>query len=237
MKKPRIALTPRMSNDNLRQGDNTEYLEAILNNGGIPYILAVGTDPASVLEDFDGLLVTGGEDLDPSFYQESADYPIETSWIELDRFELALIHAFDQAEKPIFGICRGIQSINVAFGGTLYQDLASQRKEINALLHQQHKQIPMPSRQATVHAIHVFPNSILSTILPAFCEVNSYHHQSIKQLASGFQITAVSEDGIIEAIEKGERIQAVQWHPERLQHRPEQKALIARFIQTCNQKQ
>jgi len=161
----------------------------------------------------DGLLLHGGADVSPLSYGEQ---PIDERWAGdriRDEYEIALVHAFDRAAKPVFGVCRGLQLLNVAYGGTLYQDIATQLP--HALTH----------RDASVydhnfHTVEIVDGSRLSYLYPGArnARVNSIHHQAIKDLAPGFLVEAVSnEDGLIESIRReGERAYAaaVQWHPE-----------------------
>lgn len=234
MRKPRIAITPRLFDDNIRQGDNNEYTDAILKAGGIPYIVALNTPIDEIVHDFDGLLVTGGEDIDPVFYHEKEVYPIEKSLYELDIFDLECIKAFHLANKPILGICRGIQAINVAFNGTLYQDLASQVSTLRKQGHQQHKMEPPLQRNDVAHACTTVENTVLHSILSSSCMVNTYHHQCVKDIGNSLTISAYSEDGLIEGLENGKNILAVQWHPERLISDPNQFQLFVWLIEHCH---
>ena len=233
MNKPRIAVMPRLSNENLRQGVNSEYMEAILKANGFPYMIPLNANIDEVVNDFDGFLVTGGEDLHPHLYNETTFFPIETTTIEIDHFELKLIHAFYKEKKPIFGICRGIQSINVAFGGTLYQDLKMQYPHMRTAGHLQHQMQPPLKRNEVAHTVHIQENTILSQLVDNPLMVNTYHHQNIKDLASNFTISAISDDGLIEAIEFEDIIFAVQWHPERLTHHKSHAQLFNYFVECC----
>lgn len=155
----------------------------------------------------DGLFLAGGVDMDANYYHESNYSTNILEMPEIDQMEIDLIKLFNQINKPIIGICRGHQIINVAFGGTLYQDINNQyNTNIN---HNQNNQ------QKYCHYIHIVKNSTLSRYLPEITLVNSYHHQNIKNLAPGFKVMAYSEDGLIEAIEK-KNIISVQWHPEKV---------------------
>ena len=162
----------------------------------------------------DGLMLHGGADVSPLSYGEQ---PLQEKWAGdrvRDEYEIALVAAFERHRKPVFGVCRGLQLMNVAYGGTLYQDIATQVPE--SLTH----------RDAAVydqnfHTIDIQPGSRLATLYPdaSRATVNSIHHQAIKELAPGFQVEAVSnEDGLVEAIRRSDRsrsyLAAVQWHPE-----------------------
>lgn len=163
-------------------------------------------------EKLDGLVLHGGADIWPGHYEEQALKPEWNGDPKRDQYELELLRAFVAAGKPVFGICRGLQLINVAFGGTLYQDLLSQVKD--AVVHQ--------NRELYEHLFHhltIVPDSKMAKLLShsPSTKINSIHHQGIKKLASGFAVEAISShDGIIEAIRAdGEHyIAAVQWHPE-----------------------
>ena len=162
----------------------------------------------------DGLVLHGGADVSPLSYGEQ---PLQEKWAGdkvRDEYEIALVAAFERHRKPVFGVCRGLQLMNVAYGGTLYQDIATQVPD--SLKH----------RDAAVydqnfHNIDIMPNSRLAALYPRARRVivNSIHHQAIKALAPGFQVEALShEDGLIEAIRRSDAskpyLAAVQWHPE-----------------------
>jgi putative glutamine amidotransferase len=164
----------------------------------------------------DGLLMHGGADVSPASYGEQ---PLRPEWSGdpvRDHYEMALVRAFSRAGKPVFGICRGLQLINVAHGGTLYQDIVTQKP--GARVH----------RDAEAYDLHfhdadILPGTRLAQLIgPGRHRINSVHHQGIKDVAPGFSIEAVSpDDGVIEAIRhRGDAwVAAVQWHPEF--HRPE----------------
>ena len=158
----------------------------------------------------DGLLVPGGEDICPSFYGQSPVPQVVYTYADKDRMDLALVRMAAEAGLPVFGICRGLQIINVCFGGTLIQDLPSQRP--GSLVHTSDKDT------LRTHEARLVPGSLMERLLgnePLM--VNTYHHQAVDVLAPGFSITAFAEDGVVEAIEDNVRnIYAVQWHPERL---------------------
>lgn len=165
----------------------------------------------------DGLVMHGGADVWPGSYGEE---PLRPEWRGdriRDEYDIALVQAFAAAGKPVFGICRGLQLINVAHGGTLYQDIATQKP--GALTHRD-----ADAYDLNFHHVEILPGTRLAALLgeEARHKINSVHHQGIKDLAPGFAVEAVSpDDEVVEAIRHtGERwIAAVQWHPEF--HRPE----------------
>ena len=198
-----------------RSGVNAAYLEAILASGGVPLILSpiIGASRAgAALDGCDGLLLTGGEDIDSSLYGSDPSPRANPPSQERDLFELALFAVARQRGLPILGICRGIQLINVALGGTLFQDLPSERP--GGIDHS-----PAGSRTARSHSVCIQPGSRTAAALAATSLVaNSLHHQAIKDLGRGLVATAWAEDGLIEAVETGDAswILAVQWHPEEM---------------------
>lgn len=193
-----------------------DYVEGVAHAGGVPVVLPpVGEQRAAeaVIGGLDGLLLSGGSDLDPSYYGEKAIPELNVTLPERDAFEMALLGEALRRGIPIFGICRGLQVLNVALGGTLYQDLPSQLGR-DLLAHRQET----PKWQAT-HEVEIHEGSWVGGITDSTCvKVNSYHHQGIKDLADGLRVSARSSDGVIEAIEShdfSERwLVGVQWHAE-----------------------
>jgi putative glutamine amidotransferase len=161
----------------------------------------------------DGLVLQGGNDVAPSHYGEEPLHPDWAGDPVRDRYEMALVRAFVAAGKPVFGICRGLQLINVCYGGSLFQDIHHQNA--TTLAHRD-----LPSYERFNHAVQFVPGTKLAAMYPQLSQVrtNSIHHQAIKQLAPGFVIEArCPDDGMIEAIrctEPGRWIAGVQWHPE-----------------------
>ena len=186
---------------------NEAYSDAVLHCGALPFLIPVSRPELAteVLAGFDLLILPGGGDVSPSLYGEEIDGAIEPD-LEMDLFHIALIKHAHSAGIPILGICRGIQIINTAFGGSLYQDLA---RSIGTKIH--HRRYDIPSGYA--HIVHAEPGSEIEKIIGSSALTNSLHHQGIKELGKGLRATAHTEDGLIEAIE-GENILAVQWHPE-----------------------
>jgi putative glutamine amidotransferase len=199
-----------------RTGVNAAYVRSVLRAGGVPVILSplIGAArAAAALEGADGLLLTGGEDVDPGFYGEGPSALLGTVDRERDRFEMALFAAARQREIPVLGICRGIQLVNVALGGTLWQDLPSERQ---CLVDHE----PRAPRERRTHRVDLAPGSRVARLLGTErLEVNSIHHQGIKALAPGLVASGWAEDGLIESVESapdGGWLVAVQWHPEEM---------------------
>lgn len=161
-----------------------------------------------LLEICDGLLLTGGGDINPTFYNQQKHEKTEIEMKSIEHMEFTLIELFSQQKKPIIGICRGIQTINVFFNGTLIQDLPSQYNHEKAKNHLQSE------LTGYSHYVEIQPNTLLAKELPKQVLVNSFHHQNIDKVAPGFKVNAISEDGLVEGIEK-DNIVGVQWHPEK----------------------
>ena len=179
-------------------------------------------------EEYDGLLLPGGWDVNPSRYGKTR-IPQETVDDELDAIQFGVLELFLAAGKPILGICRGHQLLNIAFGGTLIQDLPTAA---------QHKSLP--DGADNVHRIRTEPDSFLFRIFGAECAVNSSHHQGIEIPGKGLRAAAYSEDGVIEAIEHDTLpVWGVQYHPERMcfAHRREDTAdgsqVFRFFLEQC----
>lgn len=226
-----ITCSEQTENNKNLQMVNEDYIDAIIKAGGIPVLLPI-CDSVEVIkkqvESIDGLLVTGGIDVNPLFYNESYRFEQGESSYRRDQYEIQLIEYTHKCNKPIFGICRGQQIINVAFGGSLYQDNCLASEYV-----QQHFQKEV--RAYPIHSIRIKKGSFLFPIFEERTYVNSFHHQSIKKLAEGFQIVARSEDSIIEAIQhESQPIWAVQFHPESMRSRdPKMQSLFNMFVEKC----
>lgn len=210
------------------KGDSpSSYLAAVAHAGGvpIPFPFDLEIDALRRLFDrVDGLLLTGGGDIDPRLYGAASSPSLRDVDPARDRTELTLARWAIEGDKPILGICRGLQVINVALGGTLIQDIAAQIPM--ALPHD----LPDEAAGDLAHQVEVNPGSTLEAIARAgIAEVNSSHHQAADHIAGGLRVTARAPDGVVEAVEgSGLRYAvAVQWHPERLQGRPESQRLFA----------
>jgi len=209
---------------------NASYTEAIRSVGLRPYILPVldPRDADAMLDGMQGLLLTGGEDVDPSHFATPPHPALGEIHAARDAFELALVRSAHERRLPTLAICRGIQVANVALGGTLVQDIASECP--NALEHDCGR-----PRDRRVHELRVEPGSLLARALGAdVLQVNSMHHQSIARVADGLVAVAHAPDGIIEGAEwTGDDwwMLGAQWHPEELTGTPEpwDRALFQTF--------
>lgn len=195
---------------------NNEYVEAVEMAGGVPVILPVVYD-FEVIErqivNIDGIIIPGGYDVNPQCYGEEPLQKLGYISPQIDQYYLKAIECCVKYKKPILGICRGMQILNVAFGGTLYQDLSY--IDGCSIKHMQSSK-----RNAPGHIVEIVEGSHLFDILGSKVITNSFHHQSIKKIALGFKMTAVAKDGIIEAIENEEDVfvLGIQWHPEGMVH-------------------
>ncbi len=217
--KPVIAVMPLVDDERESLWMLPGYMDALREAGAVPFMPALTTDDYEIRQIFtmcDGLLMTGGHDVEPN--------------AERDTMELALLRLALAHDKPVFGICRGLQIMNVACGGTLYQDLPSEFD--SGVDHHQR-----PPYDRPVHGVRI------ETGTPLFAElgvdalaVNSYHHQAIRVLGEGLTAMAVSEDGLVEAIDRpgSTYFRAVQWHPEFLYTVDEpSRRLFRSFVTAC----
>lgn len=199
-----------------RFGMSRPYLIALEAAGALPVILplALGIKTLrSLYERLDGLFMAGGGDLNPACYSRTAYDKTEGIDKLRDETELTLLRWALEDNKPVLGVCRGIQTLNVAAGGTLCQDVTDMVP--NAIRHQY---FPEKPRNYVAHDISTISGTHLADILGGKGRVNSFHHQSVEQVAPGFRVAAIAPDGVIEAIESvGDQFAiGVQWHPESL---------------------
>lgn len=218
------------------------YPQAIMAAGGLPWILPCSLTKellAQAVERSDGVLLTGGDDIEPKLYRQRLNPRLKKTVIDVDPIrdlaELALIREVFQQRKPLLAICRGHQMLNVAFGGELIVDIPS---EVEGCLN--HAQ--MDQKDRAVHEIQCAADSILAGALgKRQFSVNSTHHQAVRKPAAPFRVVAQSADGVVEAMELGladrhllPYLLAVQFHPERLVRQvPEFLELFRSFIQAC----
>ena len=216
---------------------NASYIQAVAQAGGIPVLIPL-TEEMPALEGLharlDGLLLSGGGDVEPWQYGQRPHEKLGPTDPLRDRVEMALARWAHEANKPTLAICRGIQVLNVALGGTLYQDIASLVPGALAHPHQ-----PGNPRHFLAHQVSVEQGTLLSRILDQpeqAMAVNSMHHQAVDRVAPGFVVSARATDGVIEAIEHpGQRLSlGVQWHPEEMAaHYPLMGRLFAALVSSC----
>jgi putative glutamine amidotransferase len=180
-----------------------------------------------LLERSDALLLTGGADVDPDFYGAKPGPKMGRTERERDELEIRLLKTALERGQPVFGICRGLQVINVGLGGTLYQDVPSEY-----LSDVEHNTKPRAGNPRLAHTVQVAGGTRLASIAGAGeLAVNSFHHQAVKGLAAGVRATAVSPDGLVEGLETSDgRLLAVQCHPEELTHLCWAAALFDAFV-------
>lgn len=213
--KPVIGITAFVEDD-LSSRLNAAYSKSVIEAGGIPLIIPLGVeeDVAQILSLTDGLLLSGGYDVHPFLFGAEPTPKLGKVHPERDSVELALIEAAFIRQMPIFGICRGMQILNVALGGTVYQDIDSEYHSSKLLKHKQEA-----ARGVATHYVHVTPATLLKTIIEeAQIAVNSFHHQAVNVVAEKMKVAAKSSDGIVEAVvhEDLPFCLGVQWHPEEL---------------------
>lgn len=212
---------------------NESYVHAVASAGGIPVLLPNNADLSCVEEivgKLDGFLLSGGGDVDPMLFGQRATEKLGTVTPRRDSFEIALTkHILENTDKPVLGICRGIQVLNVAMGGSLYIDLPAAGKLCHSM--------DMFPRDVYSHGVMVSFGTRLAVIMGAGeGKVNSFHHQAIKDLAEGLTVSAVSiPDEVIEAVEvpSDRFVVGVQWHPEELVHAQEARKLFQAFVQAA----
>lgn len=180
------------------------YSQAVARAGGIPLLLGPETAPAAVAELCDGLVISGGDDIAPELYGETAAALLRPESRERIDWERQLLDRLAQTATPLLGVCYGMQLINVHFGGTLVQDI--QTADPAALDHG-------GGGRATAHEVSLPAASFLHPLFGDRTTVCSTHHQAVARLADGFQVAATAADGVVEAIERGHLL-AVEWHPE-----------------------
>lgn len=232
VKRPIIGITSITAFDDKFHSQRVTYTEAVRMAGGDAILLPSNLDKsncAQIVSMLDGLIAPGGPDVDPDLYGEQVLPECGSFCRYEDEYDMELVKEAVKQGKPVLAICRGMQVINVLYGGTLYQDLASQYGT----------EIQHPRMVKDVEIYHkaiVEENSFLSRMMGVSGEVavNSSHHQAVKDLASGFKIVAKAPDGTVEAIENEDgSIVCVQWHPERMQDMEMYRKLFRDFAEKC----
>ncbi|WP_025025456.1 gamma-glutamyl-gamma-aminobutyrate hydrolase family protein [Caldalkalibacillus mannanilyticus] len=237
MTKPIIGITASFE-DQRKLVVTRHYSDWIIQEGGLPYIIPY-TQNLDVLEHYvrtlDGLLLSGGGDIDPTLFDEEPHPQLGSITPERDEVEINLSCAMLEQNKPILAICRGCQILNVSAGGSMFQDLSTQYSTAPLLQHEQRAPFWHES-----HTIQIQPDSLLHKILLVDqCKTNSFHHQAIKDPAPFFSISAMTGDKVVEAIESTihDYVIGVQWHPEcmPLDH-PLSTRLFHSFVDACKSK-
>lgn len=195
---------------------NEDYVDSVIQNGGVPYIIPFNEDPDVIrtqVTNIDGLILSGGHDVDPRLYGEESLAKIGEIWPQRDTFDLSLLKEAEKSHKPVLGICRGAQLINVVHGGSLYQDI-SYRDQLTFKHNQEH------NPEIETQTVALTQGSYLAKLFKKKqISVNSFHHQLIKKVGQNLKAVARAKDGVIEAVEdKQGMIIGVQWHPEMLHH-------------------
>ena len=214
-----------------------DYRQAILHAGGAVRVVDKSMTVPDALDGVTGLLLTGGEDVDPARYGEARLAAVVDVDSDRDAFEVGLIAEARRRDLPILAICRGIQILNVACGGTVVQDLPSQAS--SGIDHR----LETPKHQSydLAHEVWVEKDTLLARLLvdrlrdADVCEVNSRHHQAVKIVAPGFTVSATSPDGVVEAIEdpKARFCLGVQWHPENFWRTGEFRPIFEGFLEAA----
>lgn len=227
---PRIGVTTN-SNTNLSSKISRSYYDAVVRAGGVPVVIPTTTDRnllSAIVDGIDGLLLTGGGDVDPSFFGQKPIPQLGEVTARRDTTELMLVRMAANRNIPMLGICRGCQLLNVAFGGTLYQDIYT-RPGGDLLDHRS------ADGTYTEHTVTVDTSSRLFKVLgDTVVTVNSSHHQAIDRVADGAKVAARAPDGIVEAIDfhPQRRVSGVQWHPEQFWGRnPQMNAIYTAFVE------
>lgn len=213
---------------------NDDYIQAVLNAGGIPVILPMIEDAEKIKDiigKIDGLLLSGGHDVNPLLYGEEPDVKTTEIYPKRDKYDFELIKCATEKQIPIMGVCRGMQIMNTYFGGSNYQDNCY--KDGSYVKHWQGH-----SPNMATHTMQVDEDSKLGKILGTELMINSFHHQSVKKVANGFVAVAKAKDGIIEAIEKSGNHWCIglQFHPEMMAAKDENmKLLFKTFVKESSE--
>ena len=217
-----------------------DYRQAVLHVGGEVRIVDASMAAGEVIDGIDGLLLSGGEDIAPARYGEAPHPSVVDVDPGRDEFEIALVGEARRRNVPIFAICRGIQVLNVACGGTLVQDISSE--VAGALEHRW--TVPPHKPYDLAHEVWIDKDTLLARLLRErlsdtdACEANSRHHQAVKKVAEGFRVSATAPDGIIEAIEdpSARFCLGVQWHPENFWRTGEFRPLFEGFLEASTKR-
>lgn len=230
--KPYIGILPSFDKEKKQIFLDELYIDEVIRTGGIPVILPLSCDNMIIEENLcriDGIILSGGVDIDPKYYYRENTGKSHGITPLLDESENLYINSALEKDIPILGICRGMQALNVFCGGSLIEDIPSDYK--TETIHN------LDKPDVAFHKITVLPDNFLSDFI-GFGEhtVNSYHHQAVDIIAPYFSVAAVAEDGIIEAIYRTDKkfVLGIQWHPERNQDKVlDNKKIVEGFIKIC----
>lgn len=238
MLKPVIGILPLYHQQEQRLWMHHGYLDVLEAAGAIPLVLPLAESSgtlAQLVSICSGLLFPGGGDVDPALFGEEMARGCRAVCPRRDRMELALLQMIRQKDLPVLGICRGIQVMNIAYGGNIYQDLDTQLPPgVKWTEHDQDGRLP---DDYPVHPVSILPGSLLHRIVGCdLLRVNSLHHQAVRRIGSGLAVSGQSPDGIAEALEDPAKkfFLGVQWHPERMwQADQKQFSLVQAFVDAC----
>lgn len=231
--KPIIGITAEVKDDKSYYLSSV-YSDTVLQAGGVPLLIPLipDKDMNQLCQQIDGLIITGGEDIDPAYYGELPHPALKRITPQLDEMEFALVQKILELDKPYLGTCRGLHMLNVVMGGSLHQSIHDQREEYS-FLHRQNA--------IRTHRSHPVKLDKKSKVFQMFQEeefkVNSFHHQGVNRVGEGLKVAATAPDGIVEAVESENHtfIYGFQWHPEEfalIGDEPSKK-LFAKFIEAA----
>lgn len=233
--KPLIGITSNI--DSTAHTLQNTYIQAVISGGGIPFVIPTGVenDARQITLLLDGLIISGGGDMNPILFNEEPLPQLGNVTPERDSSELELVNHMLASDKPILGICRGHQVLNVALGGTLYQDINSQIAS-HLLQHDQ-----KAKRDHQSHAVHIEKGTLLASIANTEkIMVNSFHHQALKDIPAPLIVSGRASDGIVEAVESTDHhfVIGVQWHPEALMQNDDQVSmrLFNAYMKACTER-
>ncbi len=230
-RKPVIGITSFIDGTGRYYQQRNTYADAVYDNGGIPVYLPCNRDPEVIRQyvtSTDGILIPGGPDADPTLYGEEVSPYCGEFNRENDLFDIAILKEAIAQGKPLLAICRGVQMLNIAYGGTLYQDLPTEFP--GSLTH-----TGTLYQYDRYHKVTLtYGSKLLDIIGNSEIRTNSSHHQAVRDVAEGFRVSAVAEDGVIEAIESlTDTVIGVQWHPEMMKGDFIYTRIFNWFIETC----